>query len=230
MKRNGSWFGALVLIVVCAPIAFSAMLNAQGQSVGGSTPTPEPTKENASYTIVNQTFRSGWEGYGVTDFLLNDDVVVERFWFSPLVDNIMEEWMKLGNSQSTYADRLFRNDAERALVDMPGCPFIVTTSRPIRSLTQSRWWGMIVPHDREDTYRDDMLRCQEAVLDHPDSGGLVFAILSMIRYMIQELGINMWEQFPTPTPMPTVTPTPTSTPIGTATPTPTASPTLTPIA
>ena len=66
----------------------------------------EPAKENTTYALVTEQFwnRSGrvhgakdiWEIYGVKDFELNDDYIVERFWYSPIVDEVMDRWMHRG--------------------------------------------------------------------------------------------------------------------------------------
>ncbi len=135
----------------------------------------EPTKENMTYAIVVERFwkRTGgvygakdvWEIYGVKDFELNDDSIVDRFWFSLLVDDLMDEWMNRGNVKTTYGDRLFAEDVERALIDIPGCSLILTTDKPYRRLAKDNWWRLIVPHDREDTYDSDMLQCERAFLN-----------------------------------------------------------------
>ena len=135
----------------------------------------EPTKENLTYTIVVERFwkRGGgvygakdvWEIYGVNEFQQNDDFVVDQFWYSPIVDDVMDRWMNLGNVKTKYGERLFVEDVERALIDVPGCPLILTTDKPYRRLAEGNWWSLIVPHEREENYRSDMLRCERVFLN-----------------------------------------------------------------
>ncbi len=135
----------------------------------------EPTKENLTYTVVVDRFwkRGGgvygskdvWEIYGVNEFQQNDDFVVDRFWYSPILDEVMERWMNRGNVRSNYGERLFIEGVERALIDIPGCPLILMTDKPYRRLAEDNWWSLIVPHEREETYSGDMLRCERTFLN-----------------------------------------------------------------
>ena len=193
----------------------------------------EPAKQKSTYTIERerryQVERYGgasedrivketWDVYAVSDFQMNDSIIVDYFYFSPVIDVFMDEWMSYEyRSGASRADRLFIEGIERVLIDVPGCPLILTTDRPYQRLAEHSWWSFLVEVDRQDTYEQDMSRCHRTIQEYAafELGWFTVLLLELsyltelIRNVLQ---IPLWTSIATPTPIPTPTATPEPTP------------------
>ena len=64
------------------------------------------------------------------------------------------------NPGALRADRLLIEGVERVLVDIPGCPLILTTDSPYRRHGDNNWWSFLVQVDRQDTYDEGHVEVQ----------------------------------------------------------------------
>ena len=142
----------------------------------------ETVKQKSTYTIKRErqyqverydadsedrSVKALWDVYAVSDFELNDDIVVNDYYFSGVLELFMDDWISYEyQSGMTRADRLFIEGVERVLIDIPGCPLILTTDHPYRRPAEDNWWSFIVQVDRHDTYDQDMSRCNRVIQLH----------------------------------------------------------------
>lgn len=224
-------------------IAFLVVSNTSStETISGD----EPVKQKATYTIERERsyqleryggatedriVKETWDVWAVSGFQLNDGIIVDYFYFSPVIDAFMDEWMSYEyQSGASRADRLFIEGVERVLIDVPGCPLILTTDQPYERLAEYNWWSFLVEVDRQDTYERDMSRCHRSIKEYAafELGWISVLILELsylTGLMRNVLEVPLWTSIATPTPTPTATPEPTPAltpePMQTVTPEPT---------
>ena len=205
----------------------------------------ETVKQKSTYTIKRErryqverydadsedrSVKARWDVYAVSDFELNDDIIVDDYYFSSVLDLFMADWMSFEfQSGRSRTDRLFIDGVERVLIDVPGCPLILTTDHRYRRPGDHNWWSFVVQVDRQDTYDQDMSRCHLVIQEYAafTIGWIPVLILELgylTAWMRHVLEIPLWESIatPIPTPTPSATPTPTATPTSTVEAQPTA--------
>ena len=205
----------------------------------------ETVKQKSTYTIKRErqyeverydadsedrSVKAVWDVYAVSDFELNDDIIVNDYYFLSVLELFMDDWMSYEyQSGALRADRLFIEGVERVLIDVPGCPLILTTNGPYRRLAEDNWWSFIVQVDRHDTYDQDMSRCHRVIQLYAafEFGWITVLIIELTQLtvlMTHILQIPLWASIatPIPTPTPSATPTPTATPTSTVEAQPTA--------
>ena len=129
----------------------------------------------------------------------------------------MDDWISYEyQSGMTRADRLFIEGVERVLIDIPGCPLILTTDSPYPRQGDNNWWSFVVQVDRQDTYHEEMSSCNRIIQLHAafEFGWITVLIIELSQLtalMTHVLQIPLWASIATPTPIPTPTLTPTPT-------------------
>ena len=142
----------------------------------------ETVKQKSTYTIKRErryqverydadsedrSVKARWDVYAVSDFELNDDIIVDDYYFSSVLDLFMADWMSFEfQSGRSRTDRLFIDGVERVLIDVPGCPLILTTDHRYRRPGDHNWWSFVVQVDRQDTYDQDMSRCHLVIQEY----------------------------------------------------------------
>ena len=98
---------------------------------------------------------------------MNDDIVVNDYYFSGVLELFMDDWISYEyQSGMTRANRLFIEGVERVLIDIPGCPLILTTDSPYPRQGDNNWWSFVVQVDRQDTYHEEMSSCNRIIQLH----------------------------------------------------------------
>ena len=220
----------LTLLVVGLAGLVGAFLIAGNSLPTDSIHADEPEKQKSTYTIIRErhyeverydadsedrSVKAVWDVYAVSDFELNDDIIVNDYYFLSVLELFMDDWMSYEyQSGALRADRLFIEGVERVLIDVPGCPLILTTNGPYRRLAEDNWWSFIVQVDRHDTYDQDMSRCHRVIQLYAafEFGWITVLIIELSQLtalMTHVLQIPLWASIATPTPIPTPTLTPT---------------------
>ena len=150
----------LTLVVVGLAGLVSAFVIIGNSHLTDSINAAEPVKQKSSYTIKRErhyeverydadsedrSVKARWDVYAVSDFELNDDIIVDDYYFSSVLDLFMADWMSFEfQSGRSRTDRLFIDGVERVLIDVPGCPLILTTDHPYRRHGEDNWWSFVV--------------------------------------------------------------------------------------